>query len=175
MLPALQRLHLTLSKERKIQEQKQGIAVAGEHEKPAKASDETKTFRPPPLRKSILEILLKELITVTSATMRDANAIAKYEQATGMYGEKLNLNVKPQEIPFVPRAKTLNPLHPVAEPLVLVLTPTRELAEQVAEHTRLYSKYIDGVKIIEIYGGVSDAGQVRDLFILFITLPSCKD
>jgi ATP-dependent RNA helicase DeaD len=44
----------------------------------------------------------------------------------------------------------------------LVLTPTRELAEQVASHIKKFSKY-KPLKVIAIYGGVSINPQINDL------------
>ena len=44
----------------------------------------------------------------------------------------------------------------------LVLTPTRELAEQVGKTLEKYSKHI-GLKVVEIYGGVSIVPQKHDL------------
>ncbi|PIN77316.1 ATP-dependent RNA helicase [Candidatus Woesearchaeota archaeon CG10_big_fil_rev_8_21_14_0_10_34_12] len=44
----------------------------------------------------------------------------------------------------------------------LILTPTRELAEQVSENLKLYSKY-GHLKVCTIYGGVSLEPQMRDL------------
>lgn len=44
----------------------------------------------------------------------------------------------------------------------LVLTPTRELAVQVAENLREFSKY-KGLRIQEIYGGVGMGGQVSGI------------
>ncbi len=64
---------------------------------------------------------------------------------------------------FTARDKVLDPEHPTAEPLVLVLTPTRELAEQVANHTRQYAKFFEGVKIVEIFGNVSEKAQLEKL------------
>jgi ATP-dependent RNA helicase RhlE len=47
-------------------------------------------------------------------------------------------------------------------PRVLVLTPTRELAQQVADSVRLYASYT-GITSTAIYGGVSYNNQIRDL------------
>jgi superfamily II DNA/RNA helicase len=47
-------------------------------------------------------------------------------------------------------------------PRVLVLAPTRELASQIAEETRLLSKYTQ-LKTITVYGGVSTFQQVSTL------------
>ena len=45
----------------------------------------------------------------------------------------------------------------------LVLCPTRELADQVAEQMRLLAKRIDNVKITCLYGGVPMPGQIATL------------
>ena len=50
-----------------------------------------------------------------------------------------------------------------AYPQVLVLTPTRELAIQVAQAFRDYSKYIEGLKVLAIYGGAEYSDQIRGL------------
>jgi ATP-dependent RNA helicase DeaD len=44
----------------------------------------------------------------------------------------------------------------------LILTPTRELAEQVATDMKTYSKY-KPLKVLSIYGGVSINPQIKDL------------
>lgn len=48
-------------------------------------------------------------------------------------------------------------------PQVLVLAPTRELAQQVAEAVKIYSKYIPGVNVCAIYGGTDYGTQLREL------------
>jgi len=45
---------------------------------------------------------------------------------------------------------------------VLILTPTRELAEQNSRYLKIYSKY-SPLKIITVYGGVSLIPQIKDL------------
>jgi ATP-dependent RNA helicase RhlE len=47
-------------------------------------------------------------------------------------------------------------------PRVLVLTPTRELAQQVADSVRMYA-WSTGITSTAIYGGVSYNNQIRDL------------
>lgn len=42
----------------------------------------------------------------------------------------------------------------------LVLTPTRELAIQIEENCKIYSKYLN-IRTLAIFGGVSQAGQVN--------------
>ena len=44
----------------------------------------------------------------------------------------------------------------------LVLTPTRELAEQVAQSLRIFSRW-NGLFVIDVFGGVSMSPQIRDL------------
>lgn len=46
---------------------------------------------------------------------------------------------------------------------VLVLSPTRELAIQVAEELRNLGKYMHGVKILPVYGGQDIMKQIRSL------------
>lgn len=48
-------------------------------------------------------------------------------------------------------------------PQVLVLAPTRELAQQVAEAVRTYSKHIGGIRVSSIYGGADYGSQLREL------------
>lgn len=45
----------------------------------------------------------------------------------------------------------------------LVLTPTRELAIQVAEAFHTYAKHIGGVRVLPVYGGQSITQQIRHL------------
>ena len=50
-----------------------------------------------------------------------------------------------------------------SKPQVLVLTPTRELAIQVAEAMQSYSKNLPGFHILPIYGGQSIGNQLKQL------------
>lgn len=49
------------------------------------------------------------------------------------------------------------------EPQILVLTPTRELAIQVAEAMQSYARYLDGFHIAPVYGGQNISTQLRQL------------
>lgn len=49
------------------------------------------------------------------------------------------------------------------EPQVLVLTPTRELAIQVAEAFQRYAAHLKGFHVLPIYGGQEYGGQIRRL------------
>ena len=46
---------------------------------------------------------------------------------------------------------------------VLVLTPTRELAIQVAEAFHTYAKFLGGVRVLPVYGGQSISQQIKHL------------
>ena len=48
-------------------------------------------------------------------------------------------------------------------PQALVLCPTRELCLQIAGDLNDYSKYIDGLKVLPVYGGSSIESQIRML------------
>jgi len=50
-----------------------------------------------------------------------------------------------------------------AEPQALVLTPTRELAIQVAEAFQRYAAHLKGFHVVPIYGGQDFGGQFRHL------------
>ena len=49
------------------------------------------------------------------------------------------------------------------DPQILVLTPTRELAIQVAEAFQKYAAFMDGFHVLPIYGGQDYRGQMRAL------------
>ena len=48
-------------------------------------------------------------------------------------------------------------------PQILVLTPTRELAIQVAEAIRTYARFLPGFQVLPIYGGQNMGQQLRQL------------
>src|SRR5690606_38541809 len=50
-----------------------------------------------------------------------------------------------------------------AEPQILVLAPTRELAIQVAEAFHKYASHIPGFHVLPIYGGQDMTSQLRQL------------
>lgn len=56
----------------------------------------------------------------------------------------------------------LSKLEPIGKPQVLVLEPTRELADQVAESFREYGKHTN-FKVALLYGGVGYGKQTQDL------------
>jgi len=46
-------------------------------------------------------------------------------------------------------------------PQLLILSPTRELCLQITRDLESYSKYIDGIKIVPVYGGASMETQIK--------------
>jgi len=51
----------------------------------------------------------------------------------------------------------------IKRPQILVLTPTRELALQVAEAMQAYARHLEGFHILPIYGGQGMGSQLRQL------------
>lgn len=49
------------------------------------------------------------------------------------------------------------------QPQALILSPTRELCLQIASDLTDYSKYVNGLKIIPVYGGSSIESQIKSL------------
>ena len=49
------------------------------------------------------------------------------------------------------------------KPQVIVLTPTRELALQVTNEIRKFSKYKEGVRVVTLYGGTPITKQITEL------------
>ena len=56
----------------------------------------------------------------------------------------------------------LSKIEPNGQPQVLVLEPTRELADQLAEAFRAYAKYTD-IKVALLYGGIGYGKQTEEL------------
>ena len=48
-------------------------------------------------------------------------------------------------------------------PQALILSPTRELCVQIAKDLTAYSKYVDGIKVLPVYGGANIDAQIRGL------------
>lgn len=46
---------------------------------------------------------------------------------------------------------------------MIILSPTRELAIQVADEIRALAKYMHGVKVLPVYGGQEISKQIRSL------------
>ncbi|MFI3283908.1 MAG: DEAD/DEAH box helicase [Erysipelotrichaceae bacterium] len=53
--------------------------------------------------------------------------------------------------------------HKSKKPKAIILTPTRELALQVTQEIRKFSKYKEGIKVVTIYGGAPIQKQISEL------------
>ncbi len=53
--------------------------------------------------------------------------------------------------------------HEKRVPQVLILAPTRELCLQITTEMRKFSKYLEGLRIVPIYGGEPITHQIKDL------------
>lgn len=51
----------------------------------------------------------------------------------------------------------------IKPPQVLVLSPTRELCKQITQDLRNYSKYLEGICIVDVYGGAGIEPQIKAL------------
>ncbi len=56
-----------------------------------------------------------------------------------------------------------NIISELRETQVVILSPTRELCLQIADDLKDYSRYIDGLHVVAVYGGTSIEGQIRQL------------
>jgi len=77
-------------------------------------------------------------------------------------------------LPTLQKVDTSNP-----RPQVLILSPTRELALQIAKDLANYSKYMEKVGVVAVYGGAAISTQIRQLSknaqIVVATPGRCKD
>ncbi|MFP4024533.1 MAG: DEAD/DEAH box helicase [Thiohalospira sp.] len=90
----------------------------------------------------------KEVIPVLLETKRDIVALAQTGTGkTAAFG-----------LPIVQQIN-ISEKHPQA----LILSPTRELCVQIAKDIMAYSRYLDGLKVLPVYGGANIDAQIRGL------------
>jgi len=63
----------------------------------------------------------------------------------------------------IPAIELITEPEETADPQVLVLCPTRELAMQVSDEMRKFSKYKEGLRVVTVYGGQNIDTQIRAL------------
>ena len=63
----------------------------------------------------------------------------------------------------IPAIELVTEPEETADPQVLVLCPTRELAMQVSDEMRKFSKYKEGLRVVTVYGGQNIDTQIRAL------------
>ena len=61
----------------------------------------------------------------------------------------------------LPVLQNINPKNRTTQ--VVILSPTRELCLQIADDLKDYSRYIDGLHVVAVYGGTNIEGQIRQL------------
>ena len=61
----------------------------------------------------------------------------------------------------LPVLQKVNPAESCVQ--ALVISPTRELCLQIADDLKAYSKYIDGLHVLAVYGGANIETQIRQL------------
>lgn len=62
----------------------------------------------------------------------------------------------------LPILNSIEPL-PNRKTVALILAPTRELCLQVADEMRKFAKYIEGIRIVSVYGGQPIDRQIQDI------------
>ena len=61
----------------------------------------------------------------------------------------------------LPIIQKVDPVEPYAQ--ALILSPTRELCLQIADDLASFSKYVEGLRVVPMYGGTSIENQIRNV------------
>ena len=122
------------------------------------ASDQAASFSDLNLPNSLLQALQE--VGYESASPIQAQAIPYMLQGADILGHAPTGTGKTAAfaLPLLARIDTKN-----TQVQVLTLTPTRELAIQVAEAFQRYASHIKGFHVLPIYGGQEYGGQIRAL------------
>ena len=109
--------------------------------------------QPTPVQAAVIPVLLGEENTddtAGSATVPTQDIIALAQTGTGKtaaYGLPVLQNVDADD----------------RSTQVVILSPTRELCLQIADDLKDYSRYIDGLHVVAVYGGAGIESQIRQL------------
>ena len=116
------------------------FATLGVEPRLLKAIDELGFEHPMPIQEMVIPHLLNE----------DSDAVGLAQTGTG--------KTAAFGLPLLQRIDVV-----VNSPQALIIAPTRELCLQIAGDLADFSKYIDGLKILPVYGGSSIESQIRSL------------
>ena len=109
--------------------------------------------QPTPVQAAVIPVLLGEENTddtADDATVPTQDIIALAQTGTGKtaaYGLPVLQNVDADD----------------RSTQVVILSPTRELCLQIADDLKDYSRYIDGLHVVAVYGGAGIESQIRQL------------
>lgn len=109
--------------------------------------------QPTPVQAAVIPVLLGEENTddtADGATVPTQDIIALAQTGTGKtaaYGLPVLQNVEADD----------------RSTQVVILSPTRELCLQIADDLKDYSRYIDGLHVVAVYGGAGIESQIRQL------------
>ena len=109
--------------------------------------------QPTPVQAAVIPVLLGEENTddtADGATVPTQDIIALAQTGTGKtaaYGLPVLQNVNADD----------------RSTQVVILSPTRELCLQIADDLKDYSRYIDGLHVVAVYGGAGIESQIRQL------------
>lgn len=117
-----------------------------------------KSFNELPIQENLLKAI-EELNYVTPSEIQ-AQAIPVVLEGHDIIGQAQTGTGKTAAY-SIPMIEKINPEDRVIQSLVLC--PTRELAIQVTEEIRKLYKFIDGIKVVPVYGGQSYDIQIRAL------------
>jgi len=112
----------------------------GLSEEIVKAIREMGFEKPMPIQEKVIPMLLEKNVDITGLAQTGTGKTAAF-----------GLPIIQQAEPGVKKTQ------------VLILSPTRELCIQIAKDLNNYSKYVEGLNILAVYGGASIENQIREL------------
>lgn len=122
------------------------FAELGVKEEILTAISEMGYVAPTPVQEAVIPSLLRH--AESTEPQRDIIALAQTGTGkTAAYGLPVLHNIDPEN----------------RDTQVVILSPTRELCLQISDDLKNYSRYIDGLHVVAVYGGTSIEGQIRQL------------